>query len=108
MTFLQLKVAKIESNSEKEDNSRDDESSAEYIDVVDLLWLLAQCISLSNRLTVDYPVKDFSGRKKMILSTVSLIGGKNPFLGIAYMVVGVLCILLAVVFVIIHFKCGKK
>ena len=56
----------------------------------------------------DYPVKAFSGRKKLIISTVSWIGGRNNFLGIAYMVVGVLCILLALIFLIIHCKIGKR
>jgi len=56
----------------------------------------------------NYPVKAFDGRKKLILSTVSWMGGRNPFLGIAYMVVGVLCILLALIFLIIHCKIGKS
>jgi len=56
----------------------------------------------------DYPVDSFEGRKKFILSTTSWAGGKNQFLGIAYIVVGCLCILAGTIFFFIHLKYGKK
>ncbi len=52
----------------------------------------------------DYPVHKFNGKKRVILSTATWIGGKNSFLGIAYIVVGTLCIVFGAVFLIVHLK----
>ena len=51
---------------------------------------------------VDFPVKVYGGTKSILISTRTIMGGKNPFLGIAYVVVGGLCIVLGVVFTIAH------
>merc|ERR1712086_750575 len=47
-----------------------------------------------------FPVTAFSGTKKIVLSTTTWIGGKNAFLGWMYIIVAILCILLAVAFAI--------
>ena len=56
----------------------------------------------------DYPVRSFNGRKRMILSTISWMGGKNPFLGVAYITVGGVCFFLGVVLLIIHHQYGSR
>ncbi|CAI4229536.1 unnamed protein product [Auanema sp. JU1783] len=56
----------------------------------------------------NYPVTAFGGRKQFIISTTSWAGGKNSFLGIAYLVVGSIAIALAVIFFIIHMKFGHS
>lgn len=69
----------------------------------------APCLgTILNQLNPDYPVRSFDGRKRMILSTISWMGGKNPFLGIAYITVGSVCFFLGVVLLIIHHKCGNR
>ncbi|XP_039904809.1 cell cycle control protein 50A-like [Simochromis diagramma] len=59
-------------------------------------------------ITYNYPVLSFDGRKRMILSTISWMGGKNPFLGIAYITVGSICFFLGVVLLIIHHKYDNR
>lgn len=52
----------------------------------------------------QYPVTAFNGRKQMILTTMSVLGGKNSFLGIAYIVVGCVCLLMGLIFLLIYVK----
>ena len=57
-----------------------------------------------------FDVASFSGQKHFVLSNVNAFGGKNTFLAVSYIVVGVICIILAVVFLIgynIHQKKQK-
>jgi len=50
----------------------------------------------------NYPVESFGGKKYVVLSTTSWIGGKNNFLGWAYIVVGIICFVQGVVFALKH------
>lgn len=50
----------------------------------------------------NYNTYSFDGKKKLVLSTTSWIGGKNDFLGIAYLTVGGLCFFLAMAFTVVY------
>lgn len=52
--------------------------------------------------TTDFNVKLYGGTKSIVISTTTVMGGRNPFLGIAYIVVGGLCVLLGAIFAVRH------
>ncbi|OMJ29788.1 Meiotically up-regulated gene 89 protein [Smittium culicis] len=53
-------------------------------------------------IVMNYDVTSFGGTKSIVIATTSAIGGRNPALGIAYISVGVLCVLLGIIFTIRH------
>lgn len=54
------------------------------------------------RVVIDskYSVSEFDVEKYVVISTVNSLGGKNEFLGIAYIVVGAISLALAIVFLV--------
>lgn len=57
---------------------------------------------------MNYPVKQFGGTKSIVISTVSWVGGKQPFLGWAYVGAAVLCVVLAVAGLVRHLVKPRK
>jgi len=55
-----------------------------------------------------FPVNVYDGTKSILISTRSVVGGKNSFLGIAYVVIGGLCIVLGVLFTVAHLIKPRK
>ena len=54
-----------------------------------------------------YDVNGFEGNKSFVISTTNALGGKNYFLAICYIVVGSLCLIFAVIFLIAYLKKKK-
>jgi hypothetical protein len=56
----------------------------------------------------NFPVTEYGGTKSIIISTRTVMGGKNPFLGVAYVVVGGICIVLGALFTVTHLIKPRK
>lgn len=56
----------------------------------------------------DFPVTEYGGTKSIIITSKTVMGGKNPFLGIAYIVVGGICVILGVLFTVTHLIKPRK
>jgi hypothetical protein len=50
----------------------------------------------------NYNTYSFDGKKKLVLSTTTWLGGKNDFIGIAYLTVGGICFFLAMCFTVVY------
>lgn len=59
--------------------------------------------TLTFQVNANYEVSSFNGEKYLVISSVGQFGGKNPFLGIAYIVVGSISLMLGVLFALKHY-----
>ncbi|KAL9004587.1 MAG: hypothetical protein Q9188_002596 [Gyalolechia gomerana] len=59
-------------------------------------------------ITDNFNVTIYGGTKSILISTKTVMGGKNPFLGIAYIVVGGICIVLGALFTVTHLIKPRK
>lgn len=50
----------------------------------------------------NYNTYSFGGKKTLVLSTATWIGGKNEFLGLAYITIGGLSLFFAVAFIVLY------
>lgn len=56
----------------------------------------------------NFEVHSFQGTKALVLATMTSTGGKSDVLGIAYIVVGVLCVAIAFAFLVKHIVAPRK
>eukprot|EP00428_Durinskia_dybowskii_P060903 CAMPEP_0170369506 /NCGR_PEP_ID=MMETSP0117_2-20130122/8018_1 /TAXON_ID=400756 /ORGANISM="Durinskia baltica, Strain CSIRO CS-38" /LENGTH=361 /DNA_ID=CAMNT_0010624227 /DNA_START=67 /DNA_END=1149 /DNA_ORIENTATION=- len=56
--------------------------------------------TLSFNVVANYEVASFDGSKAILISNLGEFGGKNPFLGVAYVVVGSISLMFAFLFVV--------
>ncbi|CAN1302364.1 Putative ALA-interacting subunit 2 [Linum perenne] len=65
-------------------------------------------LDVNDVITVDlmnnYNTYSFGGKKKLVLSTSSWLGGRNDFMGFAFMFVGSSSLFLSMVFMLLHVK----
>jgi len=53
------------------------------------------------KIDYNYPVVNFEGTKKIVFSTISWLGGKNSFLGLAYIIVGSISFLTGLILILL-------
>lgn len=55
----------------------------------------------------NYNTYSFGGKKKIVLSTSSWLGGRNNFLGMTYILVGASSMFIALIFLLLHVKSSR-
>ncbi|KAF8955870.1 hypothetical protein BGZ46_002521 [Entomortierella lignicola] len=56
----------------------------------------------SMTIDMNFPIDTYGGKKYIVISTLSGLGGRNNFLGIGYIVLAILCAGLGVIFTALH------
>lgn len=55
-----------------------------------------------------FDVKAFDGKKSIVFSTANAFGGTNKMLAVSYLVVGCICLVVTIAFLVKKFKFGEK
>lgn len=67
---------------------------------------IEQDLNANQKITVvvqnNYNTYSFGGKKRLVLSTTSWIGGKNDFLGVGYLTVGGISLAIALGFILLY------
>ena len=69
---------------------------------------IPQGTTLTFTVAANFPVASFAGRKALVVSTAGAVGGKNSFLGWAYVSVGFIAIGLACLFAVRSYFGGRR
>ena len=72
------------------------------VDIQNSMLYVPTFLSHTESRNLDFPVDVYGGTKSIVISTRTVMGGKNPFLGIAYVAVGGICIVLGTLFTVTH------
>ena len=72
------------------------------VDIQNSMSFASNLLPRTNTWILDFPVDIYGGTKSLVISTRTVMGGKNPFLGIAYVAVGGICIVLGTLFTVTH------
>jgi len=69
---------------------------------------LEEGTTLTFDIDANFFVQGFEGKKYIVISTTSWFGGANSFLGLTYIVVGSVCLFLAIIFLGKQVTCPRK
>ena len=72
------------------------------VDIQNSMLFASYLLQRTDIRILDFPVDIYGGTKSLVISTRTVMGGKNPFLGIAYVAVGGICIVLGALFTVTH------